>query len=139
VTRLPGWESRLYALERDSREFAFVWGMHDCCTFAAAAIEAVTGQPVSLPGPYESARQAHRLLKARSGLQAAVTAILGVEASAPQFAQRGDLVLVSQPKSLQRHALAVCYGAFAYAPGDDGLVSIQMKSPDVLAVWHIGH
>jgi hypothetical protein len=62
-----------------------------------------------------------------------------VQPSSAQFAQRGDIVLLHQPKSLSRYALAVCFGAQAYAPGDEGLVATQMKSPDVLAVWHIGH
>lgn len=139
MMRQPGWESRLYALERDCRQLAFAWGMHDCCSFAAAAVEAVTGQPISMPGSYTSDRQAQRVLKERGGLEAAVTEILGVQPCAPHFAQRGDIVLLRQPKSATRHALAVCFGTYAFAPGDHGLVPIQMKSPEVLAVWHIGH
>lgn len=136
MMRLPGWEGRLYALEQRKRWLEFDWGAHDCCTWAASAVEALTGQPISMPGPYESGRQANRIIKQLGGLQAAVTGLLGVQPYAPHFAQRGDIVLLRQSKS---HALAVCFGTFAYAPGEDGLVATQMKSPDVLAVWHIGH
>jgi hypothetical protein len=138
MTRLPGWERRLYALEQDNRQFAFCWGRHDCCTFAAAAVEAVTGQQICLPGPYGSARKALRVVRDMGGLPAAVSTILGFEPSPPLRAHRGDIVLLRQP-GFDGHALGVCFGQFACAPGEDGLVTIQMTSPDVLAAWPIGH
>lgn len=138
MTRLPGWDGRLYALLERKRFREFEWGEHDCCIFAAAAVAAVSGQQISLPGPYMSARQALRVVRALGGLPSAVTAALGSELVPASHAQRGDIVLLRQPRSFDGHALAVCFGEFAYAPGEDCLVAIRMSSPDVLAVWHIG-
>lgn len=138
MTRLPGWEGRLYALLERKRFQEFEWGEHDCCSFAAAAVAAVSGQQISVPGSYTSARQALRVVRALGGLPTAVTAALGSEPVPASHAQRGDIVLLRQPRSFDGHALAVCFGEFAYAPAEDCLVAIRMSSPDVLAVWHIG-
>ena len=138
MTRLPGWEGRLYALLERKRFEGFEWGEHDCCTWAASAVAAVSGQQISFPGPYTSARQALRVVRALGGLPAAVTAALGSEPMPASHAQRGDIVLLRQPRSFDGHALAVCFGEFAYAPGEDCLVAIRMTAAEVLGAWHIG-
>ena len=41
--RLPDWEERLAAYLEPLRTRPFEWGAHDCCTFTAGAVEAMTG------------------------------------------------------------------------------------------------
>jgi hypothetical protein len=41
--RKPDWEARLAAYLEPLRLRAFAWGQHDCCTFSAGAVEAMTG------------------------------------------------------------------------------------------------
>lgn len=139
MTRLLGWERRLFDLLEHNRTEPFKWGRHDCCTWAAAAVAAVSGQQISMLGKYATARGALRLVQKPGGLQATVTSVLGFEPLSARHAQRGDVVLLSQPGSFDGYALAVCFGGDAYAPGENGLVAIQMTSSAVLAAWYIGH
>jgi hypothetical protein len=46
MTRLELWPSRLDAVIQAAATRPFAWGEHDCCTFAADCVEAVTGTRV---------------------------------------------------------------------------------------------
>lgn len=139
LNRLPGWERRLFELLERNRMVPFKWGTHDCCTWAAAAVAAVSGQQIALPSTYTTERGALRVVRKLGGLPVAVTSLLGFEPLSPSHAQRGDIVLLNQSGSFDGHALAVCFGSDAYAPSERGLVAIRMTSPAVFAGWHIGH
>jgi hypothetical protein len=136
MRRLPDWEARLFELVAEAKHRDFEWGVHDCCTFAAAAVEAVTGTRPVLPGAWTTARGALRLAARQDGLPAAVSTALGRELGPALLAQRGDIVLLRQP-SFDGHALAVCLGAYAVAPGPHGLVSIRLDSPECLGAWRV--
>ena len=46
--RLPDWQPRLQALIQARLAAPFAWGEHDCCLFVCDAVQAITGQDLSL-------------------------------------------------------------------------------------------
>lgn len=122
MTRLPDWPTRLLALIEKRRSTPFQWGLHDCALFAADCILAQTGHDpaAAFRDRYTTERGALRVLR-REGfrtLVAAVTDRLGAPVP-PAFAQRGGVVRYRTQAG--GTALAVCLGAFALAPGAQGL------------------
>ena len=133
LPRLRDWPERLDALLRARAEWPFVWGVHDCCTFVADAIEAMTGRDVmeSVRG-YSTALQAQRLAHERGGLQAAVTGLLGDPVS-PALVTVGDVLLLRHD---DMELLTLCNGTCAIGPGPSGLVTLA--APEVVAAWRVG-
>lgn len=128
--RAPDWPERLAELVESCRGRPFAWGEHDCASFAAAAVHAVSGRVVSLPA-HGSEMAAMRAIAAHGSLVAAAVAVLGASL-APSLARRGDIVVVSNGG---REVLGVCLGTVAAAPGPDGLAFVPMA--DATDCWRI--
>lgn len=128
--RIPHWPRVLDEYVQAARGRPFAWGAHDCCTFAAGAVQAITGRAIALPA-YVGVRQALRALQARGGLLAAVRGQLG-PMQAPARARRGDVLLLWQAG---RDVLAVNLGHAWAAPGADGLVF--GPTDDAVAAWRV--
>ena len=111
------WPSRLAEYVEAKRYTPFAWGTNDCCTFAAEAVQAMTGVLPALPS-YSNEREAMRAMRDLGGVREAVTRLF--EPTTVQHAQRGDLLLVRQPDG--REMLAVALGLHWCAPGEAGLV-----------------
>ena len=128
MQRLYDWLPRLNSYVEAHRNTSFEWGTHDCCTFAAGVIWALTMVGVDVPrvrDKYHAARE----LNARGGIESAMDATGFPRWGSPLSARRGDIVLVNR-------ALGVCLGHVWAAPGRDGLVFGAM---DVAAVsWRVG-
>ena len=94
LQRLRDWPERLDALLRDRADWPFVWGVHDCCTFCADAVQAITGVDVmgTLRQRYHSAFEALGLTQELGGLKAAVSSVLG-EPCSPALCTVGDVLL----------------------------------------------
>lgn len=94
-TRFDNWEAALSAWLAQCEAQPFKWGSHDCCTFAARAVEVQTGHDFFKPfrGRYRSAAGAFRVLGQAgfASIDAAITAALG-DMTAPLLCQRGDVV-----------------------------------------------
>lgn len=133
TTRVRDWPERLDALITARQNWPFVWGTNDCCTFAADAVQALTGRDVMghLRHQYATALDAHHLTRELGGLTAAVTALIGDPVD-PIFATVGDVLLVD---NRGREVLAICNGATAVAPGKTSLQTIA--DPHVLAAWRV--
>mgnify|MGYP000013990542 CR=1 FL=1 len=133
LTRLRDWPERLHALLAARKDQPFAWGTHDCCTFAADAVHALTGlDPLgTLRGSYSTAAQAAHRLATLGGLQAVVTDRLGPPVR-PVFAAVGDVLLID---NAGRELLAICNGACAVAPGPQGLMTIA--APAIVAAWRV--
>lgn len=133
MARLSDWPERLDALVRARADWPFVWGVNDCCTFAADAVHAITGrEPMgTLRQRYQSAFAALGLTQELGGLRAAVTSVLGQPVD-PAFCTVGDILLVMNDG---RELVAVCNGATALAPGPRGLATLT--NPEVLAAWRV--
>jgi hypothetical protein len=131
--RHEDWPKRLQGLINESERKPFAWGSHDCCLFAARAVEVITGidHAATLRGTYSTALEAARILQARGGVRGIATAALGDEIPC-LTAQRGDIVLI---ESDHGEALGVCLGADCAVPGPDSLTRVPLLS--ILAAWRV--
>lgn len=131
--RLPDWQTRLAALCEARQATPFAWGVHDCCLWAADAVQAVTGRDLAAPwrGTYADEKAAARLLHRLGGVGAIASAALGAPVPVSRAAV-GDVVLVHQDG---RKALAVCNGSVALATGPAGLVLLGIDW--ALAAWKV--
>lgn len=131
MTRIESWPEALYEHVESKRDVPFSWGTHDCSTFAAGAVEAMTGETVTLP-VVESAAAYVAYLAEHGPLADLVTAELGDPLPSPAFAQRGDVVIVDMDG---RESLAVCLGVEAIGPSADGLLAVPMTTAS--AAWRV--
>src|SRR5690242_12826816 len=92
MKRLESWESILDAEIEKARPLAFEWGVHDCATWAANVVLALTGEDLiaAIRGSYTDEESARQVIDAGGGLDACVDARLPRVGVA--FAQRGDVV-----------------------------------------------
>ncbi len=139
VTRVPDWEARLAALIAASRHRRFQTAVHDCGTFAADAVAAVTGVD-----PLASLRQRYRDEAAQPGFAGwSPVAILRALATkhrwrriAWRLAQRGDLALVRGANGAACAAVVDLSGRRLMAPGPAGLSAFPLDRAS--ACWRIG-
>jgi hypothetical protein len=98
LLRFPDWEPRLAEYFTRAFRLRFKYGTFDCCTFAAGAVEAITGVNLMADIRYKNRSEA-RLVMPR-GLADAFVPVMqanGVECVSVGFGRRGDLVLASVP------------------------------------------
>lgn len=111
----------------------FAWGCNDCTTFAADAVEAITGvRHLPEMRTYSTDREATRLLAGHGGVTGIATQALGAPVPVAS-AQIGDVVVT---KAGARDMLAICNGATCIAPGPVGLVHLCMST--ATACWRVG-
>jgi hypothetical protein len=111
----------------------FAWGTHDCCTFAADCVLAMTGidHLADHRGGYKSAIGAARRLEKVGGIEAGMTTLLGAPID-PKFAQRGDVVCFTSPLG---DTAGVCMGSNIAAPGLDGMAFTPMS--EAFKAWRV--
>ena len=124
--RVAGWTSLLAARLEAAREAPFVWGQHDCATWAFDLRRDLTGgEDVAAlwRGRYRTQMGAVRVLR-RLGwpsLEAAGRDLLGAPLPSPMLAQRGDIVLGGEDP-----AFGICIGARAAFVSPEGLVLLPL-------------
>jgi hypothetical protein len=111
------WPERLASFIETRRETPFAYGTHDCCAFAGAVAEAITGTNPAAPFPYDSQVGALRLIAEHGGLDKLLTAALG-EPVPPAMAGRGDIVLADLEGG---PTAGVCIGRDCAFPADVGV------------------
>jgi hypothetical protein len=130
--RLPDWQQRFAEFGRTRITMPFAWGSNDCCTFAAAAVEALTGaNPMESVPAYDNPLEAARLIEDGGGLEQLAVSLLGAPVP-PVMAAVGDIVLVI---NVEREMLGVCNGTNVLAPGKNGVAVLGMDA--ALAAWKI--
>ncbi len=137
IKRPDGWDRRLRALIESARSQPFEWGRLDCCTFALADYEAMTGRGAPNVEPWSSLLQAKRLLK-RKTIRAWATDWFGAPGDMWQAGQRGDIALIDATRDTlaeSSDALGVIVGATICCPGEEGLEFVPLSS--ARAVWRI--
>lgn len=134
--RRPDWTLRLAVLLENRRAAPLTWGTHDCCLFAADAIEAITGSDpaAAYRGLYTSQAEAEVIQGERGleGLVADVLATFGAPECPLAHIQRGDVVLAvlgNEP------LLGVSIGARISVPGVDRMVFLPMSA--AVRAWAI--
>lgn len=132
MNRLLDWQTRFAEFGRARARMPFVWGANDCCSFAAAAVQAITGRnPMAGVVAYASEAAAARLILRAGGLRALASQYLGRPVP-PAFAAVGDVVLVMNEG---REALGVCNGVNVLGPGPAGIDVLGIEA--ALAAWKI--
>ncbi len=113
--RKPDWEVRLADFLEPLRARPFAWGEHDCCTFAAGAVQAMTGvDPMpEFRGRYSTPRGSARALRRFGAGTLAATLDSKFEATDAGLAQRGDIIMSGG-------LLGICFGPFLIAVGSEG-------------------
>lgn len=137
LPRLPDWQLRLQALVQARLMAPFAWGAHDCCLFAADAVQALLGQDpaAALRGQYHTADEAERIVHSFGGLEALATAVLGPPVRVSR-ARPGDIVLMAAKSGMDGPALGVCNGSTALGPAARGLVTLPTVSG--ACAWGVG-
>ena len=130
AARIENWPTRLDAVVTAARAQPFCWKTHNCGTFAADCVEAVTG--IRLHEGIAKQFPTKRAVTAAKGLREAVSKHLDTAEIAPGFAQRGDVVLVTV---CGVQALGVCLGRQAACLGPDGLAHVDMGA--ALCAWRV--
>jgi hypothetical protein len=123
-----GWEVILAAAVEAARTSTFVWGIHDCATWAFDLRRDLTvGDDTAAlwRGRYRTARGAVRVMRhlAWSSMPEAGVALLGSPLADVRLAQRGDLVL-----SPDATAFGVCLGAQVAFLAPEGLTLRALTS-----------
>jgi hypothetical protein len=130
--RLADWQTRFSDFGKARASMPFAWGSNDCCSFAATAVEALTGRnPMVGVEPYTSEIGAAKMIARAGGLRALASQYLG-EPVSPLMAGVGDVVLVMNEG---REMLAICNGVNAMAPAESGMVALGMSA--ATAAWKI--
>ena len=118
MKRKDEWPQLLEHFVVSRREARFEWGAHDCCAFAARAIEAMTGENPAAKLPTYASEEEAMAIKDNAGGLLELPFSLGFQRVPVAFAQRGDLVAVETGE--RGPALGICLGresAFASAVG----------------------
>lgn len=134
--RREDWPSRLHDVIEAARETPFAWGSHDCCTFAAACVEAVTGRNVwPASRRYTTEQGAYRALRGLGDgyLTDTIDDILGPR-KAPFRAGRGDIVAVHTPTG-PGIAVVDLTGEWVVAPAQGGLSRLHLV--EAFAAWTV--
>lgn len=130
--RRRDWQERLATYLHQRMATPFAWGSHDCCTFAAGAVEAMTGSnPMAVLPRYDTEHAALRIIVEGGDLRRLVSSILG-EPVRPAFAAMGDVVLLSNEG---RELLGICNGVNAIAASQDGVAALEMSA--AIEAWKI--
>lgn len=120
VKRYKDWDKRLNDFLKERRGMSFEWGVNDCLHFAAAGVEALTGDNFAKDYPsYDTEKAAHELLENEGGVAKIITKHLGRSTRRLLTAQRGDVVIVRVPQPVA--GLVDDSGRYAVCATSEGL------------------
>lgn len=91
--RRGDWPQRLADYIERHRHTEFQWGTHDCCRFAAGAVEAMTDRDPMATFTYRNEIGAMRLIRQAGSLEVLLHRTLGHPLQTVAEARRGDVVL----------------------------------------------
>lgn len=135
MKRFDDWERRL-SDAIDARRFTSLdWGKHDCVTFAAECVKAMTGCALIDP-TWSSEDEATDQLDKAGGLIQAVTSVLGDPLRVAQGAMRGDVAVIAWRDGGNRAALGIVVGPSVVAIGELGLTFIPRDM--IRVAWAVG-
>lgn len=128
MARVEHWECLLAAAIDTARAKPFVWGVHDCPTFAFETRMILTnGDDVAAlwRGRYTTALGGARVMRRLgwASLEEMGRALLGEPRQAVLLTQRGDVVLADTGLGF-----GICTGASAVGMAPEGLVTVPLTS-----------
>lgn len=125
VMKLDDWQAQLRDYLRSIAREPFFIGKHDCATFTAAAVKAMTGRDYmrGLRG-YRTVSEGLRKVQAVTGHADHIAYVASIfDEVAPSFAQVGDIAVV---EGIGGDALGIVQGAHVYTIGATGLGVVPM-------------
>jgi len=130
MKRIANWEAALAAWQLAVPARSFAWGEFDCALAACEAVKALTGvDPAeAFRGTYSTEAEAVKLL-GPGGLgefAATVAREFGMAEVVPNFAHRGDVVLVDNGNPGGALGIVDLSGRFAWCVLERGMVRIPM-------------
>lgn len=128
LPRVDHWERLLASAIDTARVRPFVWGVHDCPTFAFETRMIITGgEDVAAlwRGRYTSALGGERVMRRLgwASLEEMARALLGEPKQFVLLAQRGDIVVADSGLGF-----GICTGASAVGMAPAGLVTVPLTS-----------
>lgn len=129
------WLDRLWDTIEAHRPLPFRWAgtadAHDCCTFAAACVDAISGRNLvsTMLELYQDEAGALAVIDAHGGLEDLVSSFLGAPAQLG-FMQRGDVVVAERDG---QKFVGICVGREIISAGPTGLVLNPARL--ALACW----
>ena len=128
VSRVESWERRLAAAIDTARAKPFIWGLHDCPTFAFETRMILTGGAdiaALWRGRYTTALGGARVMRRLgwASLAEMGMALLDEPRPAVLLAQRGDIILADTGLGF-----GICNGATAVGMAPEGLVTVPLTS-----------
>ena len=128
LPRVDHWERLLAAAIDTARAKPFVWGVHDCPTFAfETRMILICGEDVAAlwRGRYTTAIGGERVMRRLgwASLEDMGRALLGEPRPSVLLAKRGDIVLADTGLGF-----GVCTGAQAVGVAPEGLVTVPLTS-----------
>ncbi len=135
LPRVDHWERLLAAAIDTARAKPFVWGVHDCPTFAfETRMILIDGEDIAAlwRGRYTTAIGGERVMRRLgwASLEDMGRALLGEPRPSVLLAKRGDIVLADTGLGF-----GVCTGAQAVGVAPEGLVTVPLTS--CRFAWHI--
>jgi hypothetical protein len=144
IKRLEHWDTtHLHQFLLERRKTPFKWGEHDCCLFAADAIQAITGVDIAsdFRGRYSDQASALDAIKSVTGGTTVEDAAVYCATKAglpelphPNFAHRGDLVLLNDAGQLIAGVIGL--NSKPLSAGEKGMKSLPLSS--VKRAWRVG-
>jgi hypothetical protein len=129
VIRLPDWRVRLHAYLHEVWHRPFLWSEHDCATFTAGGVLAMTGEDFGAPyrGKYKTLAGGLRMLKKHGFETHADLAASLFEEIHPSMAQVGDLAAVKVDDA-GFYALGIVQGSRIYVlrPETAGIGTVDL-------------
>jgi hypothetical protein len=128
MARADHWERLLETAVDTARARPFVWGLHDCPTFAFETATILTsGEDVAAlwRGRYTTALGGQRVMRRLgwASLEDMGRVLLGEPRPAVLLAQRGDIVLADTGLGF-----GICTGASAVGMAPEGFVAVPLTS-----------
>ncbi len=139
LVRIENWESPLYEEIERWRSEEFQYGTADCCAFAAACVEVMTGvNPWAdqWGGEYGNAREAAALIRAKGHktLHAVLKSIFG-KSCPVSFARTGDIVYKSL--GLDAPQIGICLGVNSVSCSPVGVGLIEVPTLELKRAFHV--
>jgi hypothetical protein len=128
MARVEHWERLLAAAIDTARAKPFVWGVHDCPTFAFEVRMILTGgEDIAAfwRGRYTSALGGERVMRRLgwASLEEMGRSLLGEPRPSVLLARRGDIVLAETGLGF-----GICTGASAVGMAPEGLMTVPLTS-----------
>ena len=128
MARVEQWERLLAAAIDTARAKPFVWGVHDCPTFAFEARMILTdGEDIAAlwRGRYTTALGGERVMRRLgwASLEEMGRSLLGEPRPSVLLARRGDIVLAETGLGF-----GICTGASAVGMAPEGLMTVPLTS-----------